>query len=98
MSVYVSVYVSVCVCLCVRASLCVCACDGWQTGDEAVLKLDTERNQLKMWHKRSNRIYALDLPGNTSWRLNFNLHTHPSVVVVSLPSRDEERIIHARTS
>jgi hypothetical protein len=71
---------------------------GWQTGDEAVFKLDTERNQLKMWHKRSNRIYAIDLPGNTSWRLNFNLHTHPSVVVVSFPSRDEEKIICARIS
>jgi hypothetical protein len=71
----------------------------WETGDEAIFKLDTDSQkgpaQLRMWHKRTNRIYACDLPTcQTSWRLHFNLHTHPSVVVVGPPSHmDEERLV-----
>jgi len=71
---------------------------GWQTGDEAIFKLDIDSQkspaQLRMWHKRTNRIYALDLPtSQTSWRLHLNLHTHPSVVVVGPPSQDEVKLI-----
>lgn len=47
---------------------------GWNLNDEAILKLDASNN-LKMWHKRTSKLYTITLPARPSgWYLYFGLH------------------------
>jgi len=49
---------------------------GWAANDEAILKLDTVAVCLKMWHKRTAKLYQINLPArDEGWVLHVGLHT-----------------------
>lgn len=73
----------------------------WNSGDEAILKLDLENSCLRMYHCRINNTFCLQLPqrDDISWRLHVNIpqynpQGHPvRSIRVSIPTPDELQLV-----
>ena len=60
---------------------------GWQANDEAIFKL--ESTCLKMYHKRLERTFKLQLPSENLWKVHLSMHDTGNEVEVLMPTYEE---------
>lgn len=63
---------------------------GWQNGDCAIFRMDTDAGVLKMFHGRLGQTFLMNgLPTNFKWRVSINMHSGGDRVVVSHATPEE---------